>query len=83
MSIKEEILRLLKEDEEFRLAVAGLIGLGEVLRELRRLREDFDQWVEKTEKWWRENEKKWETWYETWWKFLEDYERRWKEEEER
>lgn len=31
------MLKLLKEDEEFRLAVAGLIGLEEVLRAIRSL----------------------------------------------
>ena len=55
--LKREIIRLLKEDEEFRYTVAGLIGLQEVLkrldgieeeqRELRkeqqRLREDFNK----------------------------------------
>ncbi len=46
--LKAKILRLLKEDEEFRYAVAGLIGLEEILRrldrqeaELVKLREDM------------------------------------------
>ena len=46
--LKSRILRLLKEDEEFRYAVAGLIGLEEILRrldrneqEMARLREDM------------------------------------------
>ncbi|MEM0321929.1 MAG: DUF3782 domain-containing protein [Thermoprotei archaeon] len=57
MSVKEELLRLLKEDEEFRLAVAGLLGFSEIIRrseenekrteallqEIRQLREDFNQ----------------------------------------
>jgi len=34
--LKSSILRLLKEDEEFRYAVAGLIGLEEILRRLDR-----------------------------------------------
>lgn len=34
MTIKEEFLSLLERDREFRYAVAGLIGLGEVLRRL-------------------------------------------------
>ena len=34
MTIKEEFLSLLEQDREFRYAVAGLIGLGEVLRRL-------------------------------------------------
>jgi len=48
--LKAAILRLLKEDEEFRYAVAGLIGMEEVLRrldrhggELVRLREDMSR----------------------------------------
>ena len=46
--MKQEIFRLLREDEEFRYAVAGLIGLDEILKrldrnekELIRLREDM------------------------------------------
>ena len=48
--LKSEILRLLKEDEEFRYAVAGLIGLEEILKrldrhekELIKLREDMNK----------------------------------------
>ncbi|MEM2026079.1 MAG: hypothetical protein QXW94_07290 [Desulfurococcaceae archaeon] len=40
----------MEEDAEFRYAVAGLQGLGEVLNELRRLREDFNNCVKKGEK---------------------------------
>ncbi len=36
--LRRRLLRLLLEDGEFRLAVAGAIGLGEVLEELRWLR---------------------------------------------
>jgi len=36
---KRRFLRALEEDEEFRLAVAGLLGLREILEELRELRE--------------------------------------------
>jgi len=46
--LKEKVFKLLKEDEEFRYAVAGLIGLGEILKrldrheaELVRLRKDM------------------------------------------
>ena len=52
--LKSEILRLLKEDEEFRYAVAGLIGLEEILKrldkhekELIRLREDMNKILER------------------------------------
>jgi len=48
--LKARVLKLLKEDEEFRYAVAGLIGLEEVLKrldrheaELVRLREDMNR----------------------------------------
>ncbi|MCS7117350.1 MAG: DUF3782 domain-containing protein [Thaumarchaeota archaeon] len=48
--LKKELLRLLKEDEEFRYAVVGLLGLEEILRrfdrheeELVRLREDMNR----------------------------------------
>jgi len=48
--LKSRILKLLREDEEFRYAVAGLLGLEEILRrldrheaELVRLREDMNK----------------------------------------
>jgi hypothetical protein len=65
---KRRFLRALSEDEEFRYAVAGLLGLGAVLDELRKLREDFNKHIEQEEKRWRENEKRWEA-----------NERRWRE----
>ncbi|MEL9939937.1 MAG: hypothetical protein QW348_05055 [Ignisphaera sp.] len=65
--LKKEILKLLREDEEFRLAVAGLIGFGEVLKrldrheeELKRLREDFLVFVKEQERKWEENNRRWE-----------------------
>src|SRR5579875_1599994 len=39
--LKKEILRLLKEDEEFRYTVAGLIGLTEVLKRMDRFEEEL------------------------------------------
>jgi len=39
--LKSEILRLLREDEEFRYAVAGLIGLEEILKRLDRHEEEL------------------------------------------
>jgi hypothetical protein len=51
--LKSRILKLLKEDEEFRYAVAGLLGLEEILKrldrheaELVRLREDMNRGFE-------------------------------------
>jgi len=35
-SLKNEFLSLLEKDKEFRYAVAGLLGLGEILRRLDR-----------------------------------------------
>jgi hypothetical protein len=53
--LKSRILRLLREDEEFRYAVAGLIGLEEILKrldrheaELVKLREDMNRLREDT-----------------------------------
>ncbi len=37
MSLRDELLRLLKEDEEFRLAVVGLLGITDVQAALKRL----------------------------------------------
>jgi hypothetical protein len=51
--LKSRILKLLREDEEFRYAVAGLIGLEEILKrldrheaELIKLREDMNRLIE-------------------------------------
>ena len=51
--LKKNILKLMKEDEEFRYAVAGLLGLEEILKrldkheaELVRLREDMNRGFE-------------------------------------
>jgi hypothetical protein len=57
--LKEEFLKLLEEDKEFRLAVAGLIGLDTIINELKKLREDFLTFVNIQEKRWEENEKRW------------------------
>jgi len=60
---KKRILKTLEVDEEFRLAVAGLIGLKEVIEELRKLREDFNRFAAEQEKRWEENNKRWEEAY--------------------
>ncbi|PLJ78209.1 hypothetical protein [Infirmifilum sp. SLHALR2] len=73
--LKLELLRLLREDEEFRLAVAGLLGLGEILEELRKLREDFNAFVRESEKRWEENARRWEENAKRW----EENEKRWEE----
>ena len=63
LSLKSELLRLLREDEEFRLAVAGLLGLDAILGELKKLREDFLAFVREQEKRWEENNRRWEEAY--------------------
>jgi hypothetical protein len=57
---KQRILELLKSDEEFRLAVAGLLGLGTIISELKKLREDFLTFVKLQEKRWEETYKRFE-----------------------
>ncbi|MGQ4891484.1 MAG: hypothetical protein ACP6IP_03245 [Candidatus Njordarchaeia archaeon] len=47
--LKKEFIKLLKEDEEFRYTVAGLIGLGDILREIKALREDFNKMLSRME----------------------------------
>ena len=59
MSLKEELLKLLEEDREFRYAVAGLIGLREVLERLDRLWEEVKSLREDQERTWREIQKIW------------------------
>jgi len=93
VDLKRELLRLLREDEEFRLAVAGLIGLDTVILELRRLREDFNRLAELEERRWEENAKRWEENEKRWeenarrweenWRLWEEERRRWEENERR
>ncbi len=73
---KRRFLKALETDEEFRLAVAGLLGLGEILRELRDLRRRMDRYIRLSERRWRE-------WRETWKKFLEENEKQWEENRKR
>jgi hypothetical protein len=60
VELKKKILRLLREDEEFKLAVAGLLGFDTILNELKKLREDFQHFVREQERRWEENSKRWE-----------------------
>ena len=48
--LKREILELLKTDEEFRLAVAGLIGLDEILRRLEEHDRKFNEILERLDR---------------------------------
>jgi len=83
--LKKKILRLLREDEEFRFAVAGLLGLDAILNELKKLREDFNRFIELEEKRWEENSRRWEEnnkrWEENWRRWEENvkwWEKNWK-----
>ena len=58
--LKKEILRLLKEDEEFRYAVAGLIGMDKILDELKSLREGQEKLWEEVKSLRESQEKLWE-----------------------
>jgi len=63
VELKRKFLEFLKSDEEFRLAVAGLIGLDTIISELKKLREDFLTFVNIQEKRWEENNRRWEEAY--------------------
>jgi lipase chaperone LimK len=43
---KKRILKALEEDEEFRYAVAGLIGISEILKRLDKLANQEKLWLE-------------------------------------
>jgi len=87
--LKKEFLRLLREDEEFRLAVAGLIGFEELLKRFERheeelkkiweaiekLRQDLHMFMKEQEKRWEENNKRWEENSKRW----EENNKRWEE----
>ncbi|MFP3295529.1 MAG: hypothetical protein RXN81_05300, partial [Caldisphaera sp.] len=79
MAIKEEFLRLLREDEEFRYTVAGFLGLDSILKELKQLREDFNRFIELENKRWEENNKKWEESNKRW----EENNKKWEEANKR
>jgi hypothetical protein len=93
VELKKKLLDLLREDEEFRLAVAGLLGYSEILKRLDRheeemrriwesiekLREDFLTFVKEQERRWEENNKRWEENIKRW----EENSRRWEENNRR
>jgi len=58
--LKARLLKLLEEDTEFRYAVAGLIGLNEILRRLDRHEEELVRIREEQKKIWEEIRKIWE-----------------------
>ena len=79
-------MQALEEDAEFRYAVAGLLGLGEVLADLKMLRKDFNKFAEESLRRWEENNMRWEEnnkrWEETE-KRSEANWRRWEKNERR
>jgi len=79
VELKKRIIELLREDEEFRPAIAGLLGLDTILLELKRLREDFNRFIELEEKKWEENRLRWEEQEKRW----EENSKRWEEARKR
>jgi hypothetical protein len=79
VELKKRVIELLREDEEFRLAVAGLLNLNTILLELKKLREDFNRLVELEEKRWEENRLRWEENNKRW----EENNKRWEEARKR
>jgi len=57
--LKARLLKLLEEDAEFRYAVAGLIGLGEILKRLDRHEEELVRIREEQKRVWEEIAKLW------------------------
>ena len=55
-ALKKAIFRLIEKDEEFRLALAGKLGLAEILRKLREHDEKFNKLLEENHKIWMEIE---------------------------
>jgi len=50
IELKKKLLDLLREDEEFRLAIAGLLGYSEILKRLDRHEEEFKKVWESIER---------------------------------
>jgi len=89
---KKMFLRLLREDEEFRLAIAGLIGFEELLKRFERheeelkkiweaiekLRQDLYMFMKEQEKRWEENNKRWEENNRRWEEINKKWEMNWR-----
>ena len=60
IDIRKELIRLLKEDESFRYEVLGLLGIRDIMDELKKLRREFNRLIRLGEKRWEENNKRWE-----------------------
>jgi hypothetical protein len=48
--LKTKILKILREDEEFRYAVAGIIGLEEIIKRLEKHDEKFNEILERLDR---------------------------------
>ncbi|MEM4312244.1 MAG: hypothetical protein QXX95_07640 [Nitrososphaerales archaeon] len=66
MEVRKEILRLLKEDEEFKYTVAGYLGISEILKRLDRIDEHIDKLWESHNKLWESHNKLWESHNKLW-----------------
>jgi DNA repair exonuclease SbcCD ATPase subunit len=64
--LKEEFLELLEKDKEFRYAVAGYLGLSEILKRLDRLEEGQNKLFESQKRIWENIEKLWENQNRLW-----------------
>ncbi len=60
MSFKKEFLDLLDKDEEFRYAIAGYLGLGDLIKRLDKQQETMEKTLASMEKLWESNNKLWE-----------------------
>ncbi|MEM1945607.1 MAG: hypothetical protein QXF95_01170 [Candidatus Caldarchaeum sp.] len=58
--LRREFIELLEKDEEFRYTVAGYLGLSEILKALKNLREGQEKLWHGQEKLWEGQEKLWE-----------------------
>ncbi|MEM1948101.1 MAG: hypothetical protein QW614_05490 [Candidatus Caldarchaeum sp.] len=58
--LRREFIELLEKDEEFRYIVAGYLGLSEILKELKNLREGQEKLWQGQEKLWEGQNKLWE-----------------------
>ncbi|MEM1973139.1 MAG: hypothetical protein QXW60_03355 [Nitrososphaerota archaeon] len=58
--LRREFIELLEKDEEFRYTVAGYLGLSEILKELKNLREGQEKLWDNSNRLWESNNRLWE-----------------------
>jgi len=73
--LKEEFLKLLERDVEFKYAVAGYLGVSEILKRLDKLEEGHNRLLEEQKKLWEGQNKLWEGQKRIW----ENIEKLWEE----